>query len=90
VNDVFFGLQPIEFVAHDDGQGARAFVAPELVAQFGLKKSLVENLPRKMGGRCADLASLDGVTIRYQKVEVRLKITIAQSALEFADASYMP
>ncbi|WP_373688649.1 fimbria/pilus outer membrane usher protein, partial [Burkholderia pseudomallei] len=90
VNDVFFGLQPIEFVAHDDGQGARACVAPELVAQFGLKKSLVENLPRTMGGRCADLASLDGVTIRYQKGEGRLKITIAQAALEFADASYLP
>ncbi|WP_179096601.1 fimbria/pilus outer membrane usher protein [Burkholderia pseudomallei] len=90
VNDVFFGLQSIEFVAHDDGQGARACVAPELVAQFGLKKSLVENLPRTMGGRCADLASLDGVTIRYQKGEGRLKITIAQAALEFADASYLP
>ncbi|KVT95977.1 fimbrial protein [Burkholderia ubonensis] len=90
VNDVFFGLQTIEFVAGDASGAGRPCLPPELVAQFGLKPSLAKDLPRFQGGRCVDLAAIEGVTVRYLKGDGRLKISIPQAALEYTDAYYLP
>ncbi|MBN3792478.1 fimbrial biogenesis outer membrane usher protein [Burkholderia sp. Ac-20353] len=90
VNDLFYGLQTIAFVAGDASGGGRPCLRPELVAQFGLKPSLVKDLPRFDGGRCVDLSAIEGVTVRYLKGDGRLKITIPQAALEYTDEYYLP
>ncbi|MBR7894924.1 fimbria/pilus outer membrane usher protein [Burkholderia multivorans] len=90
VNDLFFGLQPIEFVALDASGAGKPCLRAELVAQFGLKPSLAKELPRFHGGRCVDLAAIEGVTVRYLKGDGRLRITIPQAALEFTDGTYLP
>ncbi|KVT40725.1 fimbria/pilus outer membrane usher protein [Burkholderia multivorans] len=90
VNDLFYGLQPIEFVALDASGAGKPCLRAELVAQFGLKPSLAKELPRFHGGRCVDLAAIEGVTVRYLKGDGRLRITIPQAALEFTDGTYLP
>ncbi|MBU9219656.1 fimbria/pilus outer membrane usher protein [Burkholderia multivorans] len=90
VNDLFYGLQPIEFVALDASGAGKPCLRAELVAQFGLKPSLAKDLPRFHGGRCVDLAAIEGVTVRYLKGDGRLRITIPQAALEFTDGTYLP
>ncbi len=90
VNDLFYGLQSVDFVADGESAGGRPCLRPDLVAQFGLKPSLVKDMPRFHGGQCADLSAVEGVTIRYMKGEGRLKITIPQAALEYTDAYYLP
>nr|WP_233625933.1 fimbria/pilus outer membrane usher protein [Burkholderia multivorans] len=90
VNDLFYGLQPIEFVALDASGAGKPCLRTELVAQFGLKPSLAKDLPRFHGGRCVDLAAIEGVTVRYLKGDGRLRITIPQAALEFTDGTYLP
>ncbi|WP_458249576.1 fimbria/pilus outer membrane usher protein [Burkholderia multivorans] len=90
VNDLFYGLQPIEFVALDASGAGKPCLRAELVAQFGLKPSLAKDLPRFHGGRCVDLAAIEGVTVRYLKGDGRLRITIPQVALEFTDGTYLP
>ncbi|MBU9552019.1 fimbria/pilus outer membrane usher protein [Burkholderia multivorans] len=90
VNDLFYGLQPIEFVALDASGAGKPCLRAELVAQFGLKPSLAKDLPRFQGGRCVDLAAIEGVTVRYLKGDGRLRITIPQAALEFTDGTYLP
>ncbi|MCA8413467.1 fimbria/pilus outer membrane usher protein [Burkholderia multivorans] len=90
VNDLFYGLQPIEFVALDVSGAGKPCLRAELVAQFGLKPSLAKDLPRFHGGRCVDLAAIEGVTVRYLKGDGRLRITIPQAALEFTDGTYLP
>ncbi|MBU9279467.1 fimbria/pilus outer membrane usher protein [Burkholderia multivorans] len=90
VNDLFYGLQPIEFVALDASGAGKPCLHAELVAQFGLKPSLAKDLPRFHGGRCVDLAAIEGVTVRYLKGDGRLRITIPQVALEFTDGTYLP
>ncbi|KVZ25465.1 fimbrial protein [Burkholderia multivorans] len=90
VNDLFYGLQPIEFVALDASGAGKPCLRTELVAQFGLKPSLAKDLPRFQGGRCVDLAAIEGVTVRYLKGDGRLRITIPQAALEFTDGAYLP
>ncbi|MCO8628144.1 fimbria/pilus outer membrane usher protein [Burkholderia multivorans] len=90
VNDLFYGLQPIEFVALDASGAGKPCLRAELVAQFGLKPSLAKDLPRFHGGRCVDLAAIEGVTMRYLKGDGRLRITIPQAALEFTDGTYLP
>lgn len=90
VNDLFYGLQPIEFVALDASGAGKPCLRAELVAQFGLKPSLAKDLPRYHGGRCVDLAAIEGVTVRYLKGDGRLRITIPQAALEFTDGTYLP
>lgn len=90
VNDLFYGLQPIEFVALDASGAGKPCLRAELVAQFGLKPSLAQELPRFHGGRCVDLAAIEGVTVRYLKGDGRLRITIPQAALEFTDGTYLP
>ncbi|KWA35562.1 fimbrial protein [Burkholderia multivorans] len=90
VNDLFYGLQPIEFVALDASGAGKPCLRTELVAQFGLKPSLAKDLPRFQGGRCVDLAAIEGVTVRYLKGDGRLRITIPQAALEFTDGTYLP
>ncbi|MBU9621388.1 fimbria/pilus outer membrane usher protein [Burkholderia multivorans] len=90
VNDLFYGLQPIEFVALDASGAGTPCLRAELVAQFGLKPSLAKDLPRFHGGRCVDLAAIEGVTVRYLKGDGRLRITIPQAALEFTDGTYLP
>ncbi|MDN7866359.1 fimbria/pilus outer membrane usher protein [Burkholderia multivorans] len=90
VNDLFYGLQPIEFVALDASGAGKPCLRAELVAQFGLKPSLAKDLPRFRGGRCVDLAAIEGVTVRYLKGDGRLRITIPQAALEFTDGTYLP
>lgn len=90
VNDLFYGLQPIEFVALDASGAGKPCLRAELVAQFGVKPSLAKDLPRFHGGRCVDLAAIEGVTVRYLKGDGRLRITIPQAALEFTDGTYLP
>ncbi|MBU9456882.1 fimbria/pilus outer membrane usher protein [Burkholderia multivorans] len=90
VNDLFYGLQPIEFVALDASGAGKPCLRAELVAEFGLKPSLAKDLPRFHGGRCVDLAAIEGVTVRYLKGDGRLRITIPQAALEFTDGTYLP
>nr|WP_254213093.1 fimbria/pilus outer membrane usher protein [Burkholderia multivorans] len=90
VNDLFYGLQPIEFVALDASGAGKPCLRAELVAQFGLKPSLAKDLPRFHGRRCVDLAAIEGVTVRYLKGDGRLRITIPQAALEFTDGTYLP
>ncbi|MDN7654819.1 fimbria/pilus outer membrane usher protein [Burkholderia multivorans] len=90
VNDLFYGLQPIEFAALDASGAGKPCLRAELVAQFGLKPSLAKDLPRFHGGRCVDLAAIEGVTVRYLKGDGRLRITIPQVALEFTDGTYLP
>ncbi|WP_458255092.1 fimbria/pilus outer membrane usher protein [Burkholderia multivorans] len=90
VNDLFYGLQPIDFVALDASGAGKPCLRAELVAQFGLKPSLAKDLPRFHGGRCVDLAAIEGVTVRYLKGDGRLRITIPQAALEFTDGTYLP
>ncbi|MDN7968042.1 fimbria/pilus outer membrane usher protein [Burkholderia multivorans] len=90
VNDLFYGLQPIEFVALDASGAGKPCLRAELVAQFGLKPSLAKDLPRFHGGRCVDLAAIEGVTVRYLKGDGRLRITIPQAGLEFTDGTYLP
>ncbi|MGS0894204.1 fimbria/pilus outer membrane usher protein [Burkholderia stagnalis] len=90
VNDLFYGLQAIEFVAVDASGAGKPCLAPALVAQFGLKPSLLNDLPRFQGGRCVDLDAIEGATVRYLKGDGRLKITIPQAALEFTDSTYLP
>ncbi|MBJ9656955.1 fimbria/pilus outer membrane usher protein [Burkholderia multivorans] len=90
VNDLFYGLQPIDFVALDASGAGKPCLRAELVAQFGLKPSLAKDLPRFQGGRCVDLAAIEGVTVRYLKGDGRLRITIPQAALEFTDGTYLP
>ncbi|PRF25666.1 fimbria/pilus outer membrane usher protein [Burkholderia multivorans] len=90
VNDLFYGLQPIEFVALDASGAGKPCLRAELVAQFGLKPSLAKDLPRFHGGRCVDLAAIEGVTVRYLKGDGRLRITIPQAAFEFTDGTYLP
>nr|WP_261547507.1 fimbria/pilus outer membrane usher protein [Burkholderia multivorans] len=90
VNDLFYGLQPIEFVALDASGAGKPCLRAELVAQFGLKPSLAKELPRFHGERCVDLAAIEGVTVRYLKGDGRLRITIPQAALEFTDGTYLP
>ncbi|MCO8609891.1 fimbrial biogenesis outer membrane usher protein [Burkholderia multivorans] len=90
VNDLFYGLQPIEFVALDASGAGKPCLRAELVAQFGLKPSLAKDLPRFHGGRCVDLAAIEGVTVRYLKGDGRLRITIPQAALAFTDGTYLP
>ncbi|MCX4162428.1 MULTISPECIES: fimbria/pilus outer membrane usher protein [Paraburkholderia] len=90
VNDVFYGLQTLEFVADSASEGSRPCLGPDLVARFGLKPSLVKEMPSFQDGQCADLASVEGATIRYLKGDGRLKITIPQTALEYTDLNYIP
>ncbi|MBN3772772.1 fimbria/pilus outer membrane usher protein [Burkholderia sp. Se-20378] len=90
VNDLFYGLQAIEFIAVDTSGAGKPCLPPELVAQFGLKPSLAKDLPRFQGGRCVDLGAIEGATVRYLKSDGRLKITIPQAALEFTDSTYLP
>ncbi|PFH12820.1 fimbria/pilus outer membrane usher protein [Burkholderia sp. JKS000303] len=90
VNDLYYGLQAIQFIALDASGAGKPCLPPELVAQFGLKPSLVKDLPRFQGGRCVDLGAIEGSTVRYLKSDGRLKITIPQAALEFTDSNYLP
>jgi outer membrane usher protein FimD/PapC len=91
VNDTYYGLQTIDFIAVDGRAGeSRPCLAPALVAQFGLKPSLDGELRHFDDGRCVDLGAIDGATVRHLKSDGRLRITIPQAALRYTDASYLP
>ncbi|WP_179404261.1 fimbria/pilus outer membrane usher protein [Burkholderia guangdongensis] len=90
VNDAFHGLQTIDFVIDGSSRASRPCLTPTLVAQFGLKPSLANELPGFDDGRCVDVGAIDGATVRYLKNDGRLRITIPQAALRYTDPSYVP
>ncbi|MBH3259030.1 outer membrane usher protein [Serratia marcescens] len=83
--------QQVPFYAPDeDAGGSRACVNRELVAQLGLKDSMVKDLAWWHQGECLDEASLKGMEVRGDLSTSSLYLSIPQAYLDYVSEDWDP
>ncbi|MBH3259842.1 outer membrane usher protein [Serratia marcescens] len=83
--------QHIPFYAPDDDtNGSRACINPALVAQLGLKESVMKTLTWWHQGECLDEASVQGMEVRGDLSTSSLYLSIPQAFLEYSDENWDP
>ncbi|WP_176300497.1 fimbria/pilus outer membrane usher protein [Burkholderia vietnamiensis] len=90
VNGRLLAARAIDYVPGNQLGTSVACVPADLVAQIGLKQTLLATLPRTYDGRCIDLLAIDGASVRHDRASARLRIAIPQIAFEYSDPDYIP
>ncbi|MQR02498.1 fimbria/pilus outer membrane usher protein [Glaciimonas sp. GS1] len=90
MNRQFFAQQSIEFKVDPETENSYPCLSEDLVAKFGLKPKVLEQLPRTDDRACVRLDSIPNVTIKYVKSTARLVISIPQASFEYDDPNYIP
>ncbi|MFP3747610.1 FimD/PapC N-terminal domain-containing protein, partial [Achromobacter sp. SIMBA_011] len=74
VNGRLLAARAIDYVPGNQLGTSVACVPADLVAQIGLKQTLLATLPRTYDGRCIDLLAIDGASVRHDRASARLRI----------------
>ncbi|WP_024528205.1 outer membrane usher protein [Serratia fonticola] len=83
--------QPVTFYTPEgDPKGSEACITPELVAQFGLKPAMNNQLAWWHDGQCLVVDSLAGTTAKGDLGAARLYLSIPQAYLEYASDNWDP
>jgi len=82
---------PITFLPpENDPKESVACLSPELMMQLGLKPNTLANLSYWHDGQCADLSSLEGMTVRGDLSSSTLYLAVPQAYLEYQAPDWDP
>lgn len=73
-----------------DPEGSEACLTKDMVALFGLKPTLLDDIRWDNSGQCLDLNSLDGLTIDVSLATSSISLGIPQTYLEYTDTNWDP
>lgn len=73
-----------------DPDGSEACLTEDMVAMFGLKPELLDELKWDKTGQCLDPDSLSGLTIEASLATSSMSVGIPQMYLEYSDANWDP
>ncbi|MDY0926510.1 outer membrane usher protein [Enterobacter sp. CFBP8995] len=63
-------------------------ITPDLIKQFGLRKSVIEKIVWQQQGKCIDTASMTGLEVRPDLATSSLYISIPQAYLQYVDENW--